>query len=287
MSIRYSFLLLILAAINSPVFSSTDISPETPFNNRIIFSETPEIGTKWHPGILNTDILCWDFFWNINNWFSVDLLNAGLSNRTIVDGETGDTTRWTDNFSLVTLKSRPMVFDLFKNPYKVAVGITVYRTIFEFFDRATLSGLPSDTFSQGGLFITQSWYLKDRRWWFFNGSHYFNLLASYQVHPIHRNSSLNAWYIIPGYRFLFNRPHNLSFDFEYYIMNPYELPIKTFQILTDPDQLPFENPNLYFVSFMFWGFSYSWKHAHVELHIGHHYSFTGPIIPMLGFGWDF
>lgn len=289
MSIKNSFVIIILlfviASVNPPCASEN--SPAVPFNNRIIFSETPEIGHKWHLGIRNKDLLCWDLYWNINNWLTVDFLYAGLSNRRITDTETGDTIHWSDRINLFTLKSQPITFDLFHYPYKIAFGFTAYSTLFEFYKPIDNSGLPADTFTQAGLFITQSLYMKNRKWWIFDGSHYFNLLASFASHTISDSTSLTSWYVVPGYRFLFNRPRNLSFDFEYYFMDPYELPIKTLQILTDPDQLPFENPNQQFISFMFWGFSYSWKHARVELHVGHHYSFTGPIIPMLGFGWDF
>jgi hypothetical protein len=283
----FGFPALVILTASLNIVSADDPSPNLPFGNRIIFSQTPEIGRKWHAGLRNKDLLCWDFYWNINNWLTFDFLHAGFSGLRITDKETGDSIRWSDRVTLLTLKSRPLTFDLFNSPYKIAVGLTAYSTLFEFYNPGAHEGLPADTFAQAGMFITQSWYLKNRKWWIFDGSHYFNLLSSFESHKISDTMSLTSWYFIPGYRFLFNRPRNLSFDFEYYYMSPYELPIKTVQALTDPDKLPFENPNLYFVSFMFWGFSWSWKHAKVEAHIGHHISFTGPVVPAVGFGWDF
>lgn len=280
-----STIILLIASVNLQAAKET--SPNVPFNNRIIFSETPEIGHKWHPGIRNKDILCWDVYWNINDWLTIDVLQTGLSNIKIKDNENGGEFTLTDKFTLFTIKSRPFETTLMKYPYKLSIGLAIYSTISELYNPIISGYFKLDTFAQAGLFVTQSLNMKNRKWWIFDGSHYFNLLTSFQSHNISDSTSFTSWYIIPGYRFLFNHPRNLSFDFEYYFMNPYELPIKTLQIITDPDHLPFENPNRNFVSFMFYGFSFSWKHARVELHLGHHYSFNGPIIPMLGFGWDF
>jgi hypothetical protein len=285
-SVYIQSLCLIVLCITIPS-ANAQTSPDLPFNNRIIFSETPEIGRAWRPGIRTKDLLCWDLFWNVNNWLTVDFLHAGMSNRRITDKETGDTVHWTDRADLFTVKSRPVTLNLMGCPYKIAFGFTVYSTVFEFYKPIDNSGLPADTFAQAGLFVAQSWYMKNRKWWIFDGSHYFNLVTSFESHKISDSASFTSWYFIPGYRFIFNHPRNLSFDFEYYFMNPYELPLKTLQVIVDPDRLPFENPNLDFVSFMFWGFSFSWKHARAELHLGHHISFSGPIVPAIGFGWEF
>lgn len=277
--------LVLTASLN--LVSAGEPSPVLPFSNRIVFSQTPEIGRKWHAGIRNKDFLCWDFYWNINNWLTIDFLHAGFSNIKIKDNENDGEFTLNDKLSLFTIKSRPFETTLMKYPYKLSFGLTIYSTISEFYNPVISGYFKLDTFAQAGLFITQSWHMKNRKWWIFDGSHYFNLLSSFESHKISDTTSFTSWYFIPGYRFLFNHPANLSFDFEYYYMNPYELPIKTLQAIADPDHLPFENPNLYFVSFMFWGFSWSWKHARVEAHIGHHISFTGPIVPTIGFGWDF
>ena len=260
--------------------------PDVPFANRIVFSETPELGKKWHGGVRMKDILCWDMYMSIADWFSIDLLRYGVP-LSIPDQESGDTIHLTDEFNLFTVKSRPLKFNLFNHPYKIGMGIEAYSTVFKFSSSADGSSTFDMGYSQGGLFVVQSWFLENREWWIFHGSHYLNLVSSFASHKIGNNKNLTSWYFIPGYRYFFDCPSKLSFDVEFYYMNPYEIPVKLLQIAIDPDKMPFENPDLHFASFMFWGVSYSWKHLRLEAHIGNHPSFAGLIIPVVGAGWNF
>jgi hypothetical protein len=251
-----------------------------PFGNRIIFAETPEMGKKWHGGILTKDLFHWEGYWNVGGWLTVNLMGAGFSDLSVKDKENGGTTVITDNIGMFSLKSRPLVLSLRGDPYKAALGLTLYSTSFGYVNKETGSEYPRVKDGYGGLFLTQSWFI--------NGKHYINLMTSFASRKIESTgSSITAVYIVPSYRCFFGKKRRWSFDFEYYYMNPMELPMKSFQISSSPDKTDFYNPDQEFVSFMFWGFSYSFRHLRLEAHLGNHYSFSGPIIPLVGVGWDF
>jgi hypothetical protein len=269
--------LLLLFEFTLPVFS-LESSIEVPFSNRIIFSQTPEIGEKWHGGIRMNDFIAWDIYWNFNDWFTTDFFRAGF-NKMRFPGENGDTVTLTDYLYLLSLKSRPLSFTLLNNPYAIGGGITGYSSAFEFVNQIN-EGITEKTSGELAIFVAQSWFLKSR--------HYLNLASTVSFM---KNSGMDkavaSIYLIPGYRYFIDNGRRWSFDAEYYFMNPVELPFKTLQYAFDPDQNEFYNPEQLFVSFTFWGFSYSREHLRLELHLGHHISFTGPIIPMAGIGWDF
>ena len=250
-----------------------------PFGNRLIMAETPETGTKWHGGIRMKDLIDWDLYWNAAGWFTIDFMTGGLSGFKVKDQESGGTDELTDNMKLFSIKTRPLCLSLYNAPYKAALGLTVLTARFQFLDEQGSELYPGDNFRQTGIFIVQSWLLNER--------HYFNLLASVTSQKTTDTKSIPTVYLVPGYRFLFGAHRRWSFDFEYYYMNPLELPITALQLAFDADKSPFSNPDRQFVSFMFWGFSYSFRHVRLEAHVGNHYSFRGPILPMLGAGWDF
>lgn len=256
--------------------------PDTPFPNRIIFSETPETGLPWHGGIRMKDLLCWDVYWNAGGWLTLDLLYAGINDSRMKDEENGGTVSWTDRLALFSIKSRPLSFSLSGHPYKVGAGLTVYSSAFEFWNTDLEGGYPATSSKQTGLFLAQSLFL--------GGRHYCNLDISFTTYKVKAEDAENAittFYFIPGYRFLFGPKLRWSFDLEYYLMNPIELPFKTLQIAANPATMDFYNPNQRYVSFMFWGVSYSWQHLTIGAHLGNHISFSGVIIPLLGVGWDF
>lgn len=262
------------------IIPAKEVGFEYPFSNRIVFSESPEIGTKWHGGVRMNDLLYWDLYWNAGDWITIDLLVTGVSGTKLKDEENGGTINMTDQLSLLSLKSRPLTLSLLKNPYKIGGGLVFYGTKFEFINNEQGTGFPAQSFSQAGIFITQSWYINNR--------HYLNLLTSVTSHKLsENNNSISSVYLVPGYRCFFGPNRRWSFDLEYYYMNPIELPMKTLQIAFDANNSDFYNPDQQFVSFMFWGFSYSWKHLKVEMHLGHHILLEGPKIPMIGLGWDF
>ena len=283
--IKIAFLLIAIVStsINS---AAAGQNPEYPFANRIIFSETPETGEQWHGGIRMKDIFCWDGYWNVGGWLTLDLMVYGINLR-IPNADNGDTTTFADNFSLFSIKSRPLELALLGHPYKISGGFTAYSTGLKLKSSSPDSDSLSTPYRQTGLFIAQSWFLENREWWIFHGSHYINLVASFAAHQISNHDYLTSWYFIPGYRYFFNCPSKLSFDIEFYYMNPYELPFKLMQVAFDPDHLPFENPDLMFASYLFWGFSYSWKHLRLEAHIGHYPASLFPVLPVIGAGWDF
>jgi hypothetical protein len=249
-----------------------------PFGNRIVNSQTPEIGTKWHGGVKMNDLLDWDLYWNAGDWLTIDFMTAGVTRLRIKDQGSGSPLRLTDYLRLFSIKSRPFTASLLNSPYKIAGGITFYNAAFRLTNEASGEEF-SSAFRQSGLFIVQSLFIHKR--------HYLNFLASLDFHKISDSQSKPTLYFIPGYRCFFGKNRRWSFDAEYYWMNPIELPIKTLQIVYDADGQEFFNGDQQFVSFMFWGFSYSFRHLRLEAHLGNHISFAGPIVPMLGAGWDF
>ena len=270
----------ILLALLIPTTSASDLGtlPEQPFSNRIIFSQTPEIGEKWHGGIRMNDIIVWDMYWNCGNWFTIDLLSAGVREINL-EGEDNDTITLTDYFTLFSIKSRPFPFTLLNNPYLITGGITMYTNAFQFTNQFG-EGIMETPSKDLALFLTQSWYAKKR--------HYINLVTSISfMKTKHMEKAVSSIYFVPGYRYFIDKKGYWSFDVEYYLMNPIELPMKTLQYGFDPDQNEFYNPEQLFASFTFWGISYSRKHLCLEFHFGHHITFIGPVIPFLGIGWDF
>lgn len=260
----------ITIAIIMLVFSiafSEDISQKA-FPNKLIFSETPEMGRKWRGGIRMTDIIVWDMYFNFSDWFRLDILSSGFSD--IGD----DTIRITDKFSSITFQSRPFInMDIYNNPYKVAGGIKLYSdtTLLEF-------GPDTITYWDMGqkslpLFITQSYQLGKKN--------FFNLYSSISF----SGKSNRTYYVIPGYRFRISE--NWNFGLEYFMTNTFELPLRTFQIFLDPDGLPFLNLSRDMYSFMAWGIQYNRKHFHFSLNFFNHISFQPAVIPLIGIGWNF
>lgn len=251
---------------------------EKPFSNRIIFSQTPEIGEKWHGGIRMNDLVVWEAYWNCADLFSLDFFHAGVKDISF-PGEDGDTITLTDNLTLFSLKSRPIQKNIWNNPYATAIGVTVRSSSFGFQNQFG-EGISDQSSSELAFFAAQSWFLKER--------HYFNLMITLSFMKNEgMEKAVTTLYLIPGYRFFIDKKRSWSIDIEHYLMNPVELPYKTIQYAFDSENNEFYNPEQLFVSFTFLGFSYSRKHLSLELHLGHHISFAGPIIPMAGVGWDF
>jgi hypothetical protein len=276
MSIRHPLLLSSILFIS--LVHSQESNFNKPFSNRIIFSQTPEIGEKWHGGIRTNDLLAWEAYWNCADIFSLDFFRAGVKELTF-RGENGDTITLTDYLTQISIKSRPLYATIWNNPYAIAAGITLQSSAFNFQNQFG-EGIFSDPSGELSLFAAQSW--------FFNRRHYFNLatIATF-IKTEGMEKPVTTIYLIPGYRYFIDKKQSWSFDIEHYFMNPIELPYKTLQYMFDSENNEFYNPEQRFVSFTFWGFSYSRKHLRIELHLGHHISFIGPIIPMAGIGWDF
>ena len=114
--------------------------------------------------------------------------------------------------------------------------------------------------------------------------HQFNLFTSLSLRSS-GNATSTTVYLVPGYKFWINRGWN--FGLEYYLTNTCKLPIKTLQYLMDSDGTDFNNSSRDFYSFMVYGIHYNGKHFYFGLDFANHLSFTGPIIPLLGLGWNF
>lgn len=245
------------------------------FPNKLIYTETPEIGQKWHGGIRMNDIFIWDGYLNTNDWMIIDVLHAGLPN--LFGSEGGSLT---DNLSAFTFKSRPFTHILKNNTYKVAGGIKIYNANFEISD-STKETLMESKDNSLVLFLTQS-YL-------FNGKHYFNFFTSlsFRTKKFSDGSeeTSTTYYIIPGYKLPISK--NWNFAIEYYMTNTEQLPIKILQYVYDPDQLDFLNSARDMYSFMFWGFNYTTKHLRIDLNFANHITFQGLKLPLIGIGYNF
>ncbi len=257
----------VLLAIH-PIFSAI------PFGHKLIFSDTPEMGTKWHGGIRMQDIVVWDFSLNLNDWVFADFLAAGLSDLKTDKGE-----RITDNFTVLTLKSPPFSRDTRFGGYALAGGMKLYHADFSFSSPVDSAILGSKDGS-AMLFLTQS---LSRR------NHYFNLFSSLSFREIPiglgEKRTSTTFYLVPGYQYGWT--NGWGFDWEYYLTNTERLPIKVLQYVLDKDKIDFYNPNRDLYSFMFWGFHYTRRHLRLDFHIGNHISFRPPFIPVLGLGWYF
>jgi hypothetical protein len=239
---------------------------ETPFCSKLIFSETPEIGKKWHGGIRMTDVLIWDFYWNVNGWLTLDLLAAGLPN--LFKGQGGTLT---DNLKVFTIKSRPFSFQLKERPYRIAGGIKIYRANSKFGD-STATFMDTEDKSSV-FFVTQSCQ------WNKHGVNLFTSLSSSE------NQNKATYFIVPGYHYPISE--SWSFSLEYYMTNTRFIPLKILQFYYDADELEFDNRERDMYSFMFFGCQYKRTHLRVDLNLASHYTFQNLVIPMLGIGWNF
>ena len=266
------FRVLCVLAFMTPVISfSQDSLCGKPLPGKLIFSETPEIGQKWHGGIRMNDVLVWDGYWNINNWLTMDLLIAGLPSL----GADTSGSKISDHFYALTWKSRPVSLNLADHPYKASLGLKIYRSNFILTSKNATGTF--DTLEMNDkstvLFLTESYSLGKR--------HDFNLFTSLSF----RNNSDATYYIVPGYRFNFGE--KWSFAIEYYMTNTMYLPMKVLQFYFSANNYDFENYNRDMYSFMFYGFQYAGRHIRIDLNMINHISFEKPFFPLVGVGWNF
>jgi hypothetical protein len=267
---KSTFILSLLIISLAPVGSfSQEALTRRPFANKLIFSETPEIGVKWHGGIRMNDFLVWDGYWNINNWLTADLLLERLNNLKF----DSNATLVTDRFSVLTLKSRPLNFNLKGNPCKIAAGIKMYNSTYitDIKNNPLLNDSLIDKSTV--LFITESYMLKDK--------HCFNLFTSVSF----RDIGDPTYYMVPGYCFLFAK--HWSFSVEYYLTNTIYLPIKILQMAISANNWSLENFSRDYYSFMIYGFQYTGDHLRIDLNLASPASFSGPFFPVVGVGWNF
>ncbi|MFC1584637.1 hypothetical protein ACFL5V_03715 [Fibrobacterota bacterium] len=271
-----SAILVFTAVLNlTPGIISAEDSPKKAFPHKLIFSDTPEIGKKWHGGVRMNDIFVWEFFWNIKDWFLLDYFKAGLSDQKTDEGD-----KITDNFSLFMIKSRPFSRPLKWGQYKIAGGIKFFNAEFNISNSEQAESELATDDQSFLLFLTQG---------LSRGRHYGNLFTSLSFREKTlsegRKKTSTTYYITPGYRFKLSEHWNLCF--ENFMTNTERLPIKILQFGLDEDQWEFWNSERRMYSFMFWGFNYTRKHLRIDLNMANHLSFTPPYIPVLGIGWHF
>jgi hypothetical protein len=221
------------------------------------------------------DLLIWDMYFNVNNWFTVDFLRAGLPN--VLAGQGGNLV---DRFSAFTLKSLPFRDQVGASEYLAGGGIKFYGASFSVSD-STQDTLVSSEDGSLVAFVTQGLTWRER--------HYFNLFISLsgrtQKLSTGDNKIKSTYYLVPGYRLELSK--NWRAGLEHYMTNTEYLPIKALQWAFDEDQLEFYNAERYMYSFMVWGFQYAREHFYFSLTLANHISFQGPILPLLGAGWNF
>lgn len=257
------------------------------FPNKIIFSETPEIGRKWRGGIRFYDLFAvGDLYWNIADFLSIDATyaSAGFLIRAAVraDGRPVDSMNIKDNFLLISAKSRPFVLKFNNYVFKAGGGLKYYRSASAFLDEYG-EGIPEETDQSVNVFTTSALSLNDRL--------YLNLFLSgaFRTRELSDGETkLHATiFAVPGGRVFIGKKKRWSFGMEYYLMNPEQLPIKTIQYTVDEDNIDFYNPDRKLVSFLFWGFSYSSRKIRIDLNIGSYSIIYPPYLPFIGFGWNF
>ncbi|MBD3343859.1 MAG: hypothetical protein GF401_02205 [Chitinivibrionales bacterium] len=267
------------------------------FAHKLFFSETPEIGHPWRGGIrtnitsvklieerddgatMDTAVLplpIFDFYFTFAQIMTIDILYAGIP-----IFETGSMTLG-DNFSLITLKSCPYTVPFNGHAYKAGGGLKLYGAKSQITDHLG-DGFPLEEDRALGLFATQGLT--------FNNRHRINLYSSLNFRNQGSASGntrlITTYYLAPAYRIYWGKKLDWSFRFEYYMMNPVDLPLRLFQILGSEDNLDFYNPDRLMFSLLFWGFSYNTRHLRIDLTLINHISFADRPYLMLGFGWDF
>ena len=74
---------------------------------------------------------------------------------------------------------------------------------------------------------------------------------------------------------------------EYYYTNLKTLPLRFLQYGLDVDKLEFYNPSREWVSWMNYGVKYAGENFYFSFSLMNHYSFEGPILPMVSLGYEF
>jgi hypothetical protein len=268
------------------------------FPTKLIFSETPEIGYKWKPGlrvrlgaayftmndtarIIPFPVV--DLYWNIANILAADLIYVGVPRITANrDTSTNDSTTLADNFKIISLKSRPWTFNFPYTRIGIAGGIKWYSAAAELKNTAK----PEESYNKKdgalSIFAASSALLA--------GFNYFNLYSSLSFRS--QNSRIySTYYLVPGYRIYLGKRKMCSLGIEYFIMNPRQLPIKSIQYLSDADNLEFENLSQQAVTFLYYGFSFATRKIFADFNFGNHPSFfvsgKGPLFLSMGFGYNF
>jgi hypothetical protein len=268
---------IFICAASASGFAQGDTTQELkqPFIGKPIFFETPDMGGKWRGGIRWTDLLCLDGYVNIADFFTFDLLFAGIP--TIKD--TANRQTISDRFILVSFKSRPLQFSLFNNSYAVAGGVKYHDEAFRI-----LSTQDEDSFVEKSSwlvpFITQSYTLGTR--------HHLDLFSSIALESrkLTTGNKVFAYYcFVPSYRFDISR--HWSVGAEYCLFNADKLPMTILWVAWSPSHLPFENMNGDWYSYLFWGISYTGKHLRIDMNFANYYTFQGPVFPLISFGWNF
>jgi len=263
---RTMIFILTALAFSAIAVLAADFS-EQPFTEKLIFSETPEIGKKWHGGLRTTDLISYEGYLNINGWATVDFMLTGIFGLKM----DSNGVELSDNFKILTFKSRPLCLTVKNAPYKLAGGLKIYRSDFNMVDESDSLIATNDRSTV--LFLTQGYLL--------NNKHYFNLFTSLSS----REKSGSTYYIVPGYRYRLSDRWNMGI--EYYMTNTLYLPMKIFQFLFDKDKLDFFNTDRNMFSYMFYGFQYTGEHVRIDLNLASHVTFQYFIMPMIGFGWNF
>jgi hypothetical protein len=251
---------------------------EYAYDNKLIFTESPGIGTKWRFGIRTSDILIWSAFLNIADQAAIDALVAGIPHISMDDsGELAD------NFSLLTLKSKPCVRHLGDLRYRIGGGMQWYHGVF-FIDEPGDDSAPQHEQDHAlALFATQDAAVGTR--------HVFNLYTSVAPAQLQWGTDVYetglTYYIVPGYRRFWGARLQWSVAVEYFMFNSARLPIKVVQVLFDPDHMTLENRDQRMLSFMFWGIQYATPHWRFDAGMAHHISFQYIILPMVSVGWAF
>jgi hypothetical protein len=262
-----------IVLINFTSYASPPDTSYKAFSTKLIFTETPDIGPKWRGGIRMTDVLAWDFYFNVAGWFNIDFFAAGFPTIT-----GGDSTKISDNFTLFSIKSLPLRIPIGNNMYKLAGGIKYHAAEFK------ITGKDGASFSENSYwtvpFLAQGFLLGNRN--------HFNLFSSAALENrnLGTGRQLFASYcFVPGYRFFISSKWSLGL--EYAVFNARKLPLNLLWYLFDADGVAFDNPNADWYSLMFWGASFTGRHFRADFNIACHYTFQGPIVPMFGIGWNF
>jgi hypothetical protein len=245
------------------------------FETKLLYSETPDIGPAWRGGLRITDLIVWDGYLNVAGWFTMDLFMAGIPSLSLNDSSK---TRVADNFILFSVKSRPFRVPVRGNLYEIGGGIKYHSAEFELANKD--GEIASENTVMVVPFVTQSFLLAKRN--------HFNLFTcvALENRDLDNGARLFATYcLVPGYRFFIS--DHWSLGMEYPLFNARKMPLNLIWYLWDADHVSFDNPDADWYSLMFWGASFANRHFRLDLNIACHYSFKGPIIPMIGFGWNF
>ena len=245
-----TLVVIVIASVVSAQVPNREIK-----THKLLFGETPDVPKPWALGFTTTNLFHNELYFYVKDWFSLELSGMFFPK---ISPEMEK-----NSFTNFVIKSRSLNFSIKEDiKYSVATGLKISNSSFIMTDSATGDTSINVQDGSAALFLTQG---------IRHNKHYFNLFTSTSSKSVGKGDlqrDISTFYIKPGYRYQLN--HRWNANFEYLLTNSIYFPI----IAT------FENYDRDWISYMFYGFTYSRSKFYAKLVFASHYTFSTPLLPI-------